>query len=474
MSDHWKSLADRLGSPRVEPSVRYVPEDTSSAVASPGTSASVPTPTNDAKSAAPLQPEGDAADSTVGKAQRAMASKEDKVMEKPRRKSSWEKLAGVFGLGGVSSQRADDAPDETSTGDEAPAAESTTPRHAVTGERAGEGRSDQRRGQSAGPRDRAPQWRSGRDDDAAKQEFGQSTLGNEPHSLGDAQAVTEAGDDATEADSRRPRSRRGRRGRGDGRRFDRDLPSDDASQSGSQESSKPVARDPWSSLLNAEADRGSADRDDVEVVSREPVETRSGRGQGHRDAEEGSDQPQRRSSRRRRGRGRDRDQGPDRGGDESTVNSERPARRYRDEPGADVRDDHRRQAAPEDMDDLDDENEDLRDDQLRSAGDAPGEVSESPEGRGRRRRRRPRGGSRSGRGYTPEQPVEAEESAGSVSDEIDNSDVADDPDADDSSAEKHRNIPTWDDALMPMIQANMDNHRRGDSRGSRARPKGRR
>lgn len=40
---------------------------------------------------------------------------------------------------------------------------------------------------------------------------------------------------------------------------------------------------------------------------------------------------------------------------------------------------------------------------------------------------------------------------------------------------KHRNIPTWVDALQPVIEANTENHRRSESRGgSRGRSRGRR
>ena len=39
---------------------------------------------------------------------------------------------------------------------------------------------------------------------------------------------------------------------------------------------------------------------------------------------------------------------------------------------------------------------------------------------------------------------------------------------------KHRNIPTWSDAVQGMVDANIENHRRNENRGSRGRPRGRR
>jgi hypothetical protein len=93
----------------------------------------------------------------------------------------------------------------------------------------------------------------------------------------------------------------------------------------------------------------------------------------------------------------------------------------------------------------------------------------------RKRRRRSRGGNR------PELETGSDAPPESLDDDSElYGEAPDDSDDDDSehrgSQKSHRNIPSWEDSLATMIDANVENHRRGDHRGSRGggRPRGRR
>lgn len=53
-------------------------------------------------------------------------------------------------------------------------------------------------------------------------------------------------------------------------------------------------------------------------------------------------------------------------------------------------------------------------------------------------------------------------------------DDAEDADDDQDESPKHRNIPTWLEAVQPMVEGNIENHRRNENRGGRGRSRGRR
>src|SRR5690606_2380296 len=85
--------------------------------------------------------------------------------------------------------------------------------------------------------------------------------------------------------------------------------------------------------------------------------------------------------------------------------------------------------------------------------------------RGRRRGGRGRGRSDESREPAPRRPEESP-SAASGDDYDEPLDEDEASDEDDSHDVKHRNIPTWRDAVQSLVEANTENRRRhGDNRG---------
>jgi hypothetical protein len=101
-------------------------------------------------------------------------------------------------------------------------------------------------------------------------------------------------------------------------------------------------------------------------------------------------------------------------------------------------------------------------------------LAERPAGRRRKPRRSDRRGPDEARRGEASRRGEERTRAEASSSQLDEPPEADADDAEDAPAAKHRNIPTWTDALRTIIDFNTDNHRRNENRGQRGRPRGRR
>ncbi|MFK7737631.1 MAG: hypothetical protein AB8B50_16475 [Pirellulaceae bacterium] len=241
---------------------------------------------------------------------------------------------------------------------------------------------------------------------------------------GSSRSDRDAKDDDGETKSERGgRRRRGRRGRGRGRdeqveKRDEEVAGDEASRT-----------DPW-------------DKASVESSTDQWDEPESFAGGDNEEAE-----VQRRSNRRRR-RGRNR-------GGEETAGAEEPSK------------------------------------ELEARSSEPAEADDSAaEEEWPSRERAPRGGSRGGarRGNRDSERGGRDEERGEstrrrrprpeIADTDEGNQGRTRGDADDSEEDeetpKHRNIPAWADALETLVSANIQNHKRNDSRGRGGRSRGRR
>ncbi len=512
MSDHWKSLADRLGAPSVDPSARRAREKTTpppvSAVAPPAPAGNYPvdstqesnedlaeksdsgeSPLNEihlpqssledalnlsatdqksgpesqvgnqhheADAQAKLDPWGSPASDDSPKVSQqptmaigSMVSKPKSTNtpepEKKKKRSNWERVANLFGLGSET-----ESPTEQSevTGQEELAGQSglLTPSqdsnpvleelfgHSTT-EYTGAWDRPKRIVDDVGWDDDALHAKGHSEDKSFSSKPGASSKLSmddlaTPQLAEDASALDEAADETSPEDSDAPR-RRSRRRRRRGKRVD-----------GEGERLGP----------RADPEAAEIDLDDLESTRGDDTAGDSYRGRADVRKEEStdSDLAERRSSRRRRHRGSGRER------DSSSIS---------DSPGTEVG------------------SNDLIDDQVEASPKAfAPDFAERKEGgdedslpaRGRRRRRS-RGGSKATDAQEPDRHSR-QQSASAAPDEIDDSVEEDDADSESGAEQRlHRNIPTWEDTLSVLISANMENHRRNENRGSRGgRFKGRR
>jgi hypothetical protein len=446
MSDHWKSLAQKLGAPGLA-----APEESGSESTSPITQESVAPPAPVEKPAAPPAPV------------------EAAEMAKPRKRSSWETLASMFN---IQLDRTPAAPEPVAPPPEpAPTPVKHEPRAAVEPKRENRrdqpprARDDSRRGGfkreegfskrdepvaeerlsvfndtrtdtnpalealfADAPREEVTSWKRtprvvddlGWDDDAPVSED------REPIS-GESSPVRDV--EAEDGDEPRKRSRRRRRG------SRKPRPTDDV-----------VAREPIADDLDA-VDSGdpwvepeSFESDLAEEPDVEPID------------------PERRSRRRRR-RGRKRSSDEVSSVDSPVVDGEdRPVRSADRTEQADRPERERspRTERPERSDRRERPSRHERAERTARSDDDPPREKRPP------------------RGDRPERPprVRDERPAPVINPEDEELDEMDAIDA----AEKHRNIPNWVDSLQAIIEANIENHKRNDNRGGppRGRPRSRR
>lgn len=377
-------------------------------------------PAPKASDAEPKQDDGAAVISALGtKAKGKPAEKPDKSKRaKPKRKTSWDTLAGMFGLG---SSAADDT-ESVDDGDEGLDADSTGEAPSAELSLFDENESSDENSaleamfpEASG--DSKDSWASKRrvvnDVDWDDDDYPKSKDAKEPVAQADASESTQelsfsSGDkEDEESDTRSSKSRR-RRGRGRGRR-DQERDSRPSDNGGDDEWHAPRDDRESQNRSSSDSDIGWDEPESFEADSEDGVEVEA----------------ERRSNRRRkRGRNR-RSEGDDRR--EEFADSEPTGRSRRD---ADDRDE-----------------EDSRDDRY-EARKKRGPSDERDEEPRRRRRKRP-----------DSRKSNSEEGA----------------DQDESAAPKHRNIPTWTDALDALVENNIENHKKVESRGSsRGRSRGRR
>ena len=465
MSDHWKSLADRLGAPGLEPTTRRTRE--SSAQPSSPTAPIVPdTSSRTVPSGEVARQTSQRSDATSKSSAGLPNSSAGGLAEAPKKKkrSNWERVANLFGLGSepdateavpsevsenvslddsleptpdslpqsrleslitpVSQALTFDKPlssseassdvsaifESTSKGDTNPVLEemfgqSKTPYPDVWDK-------PKRVVDDVGWDEPLDVWEKG----LSPEEFlAESSLESPIERL-------ESEDTADELDAPRRRSRRRRRR---GRRG----PDDGETGTGRSVDERKSGFDSSETLPSAEYKTDKAGKIDDQSSESEIAE--------------------RRSSRRRRHRS---------GGrfDESVAEEIR----------SDIVDDRL-------LEDVDDVSEVL--DSEPSRRDIIRDDEESRPGT-RRRRRRPRGGRGEGSERVEAKPEDADIADPAFSVEEDDEDN-DDPHSKGRHGHKSsRNIPTWDETLSVLITSNIENHRRNESRGSRGsgRSKGRR
>lgn len=487
MSDHWKSLADLLGAPGLSSSPKTEPTQSSQPAAAPQAitpaQASAPAPEPPVPEVAPEPP-------TVTV---------EAEPTKPKKRSSWEALASLFNIGGGSSEppaqaKAEPPPKpvpapepaapapELSLFKPAPAEQPNTALTEMFGETSSkphESWGKPRRmvndvdweDEDPVKPEPIPEVRSTKsldfeeeadvDSEASDEEPVRRSrrrrrrgrggrTGDETRS-GEVRSDETRSDDVSEEEpiraeeprreggrregGRRDDSRRGDSRRGEGRRSPRrdDDPSREAAKSRTEE---PESR--WGRLV------GDDEEDDLDLIEVEPTSVEEV-------GEDDAAPAERRSRRRRRRRGRGRSSS------DPAVAS--------DDSSDDVEEVNRGLLGAEDETDSDDDvfgNPEVESDSSEASGDV----------KRRRRRKRGRGGKRTEepRDDVADEPIDGE------ADGFD-ADLAGD---EESGGNKHRNIPTWEDSLASIIEANIENHRRnegrggGGHRGGGGRPRGRR
>lgn len=428
MSDHWKSLADLLGSPSLSPSSK------TESKSEPATTAN----------AAQTKSEDPAEQQPPVEIEPA----------KPKKRSSWEALANLFNIGGGSEPVKAETPPAPSV----PAAPSRqvveppsapeislfkpaqdSPNTALT-EMFGETSSKPH--ESWGKPRRVVNDVDWEDDESPKQESKQheeTRASRSTHSLNEATNIESDEDESGEEPVRRSRRRR-RRGRSRSEegaestsRTSEDRPSARRDEERSHHSSSRRHEE------SEDSDWGSLVSDDDDPVDSAIPE--SSESSDSADGEEG--QAERRTRRRRRrgrGRGRSSDTAAPVGDDVEAINRDLLA-------GDEV-------LGPAD------------EESFGSSGDD--EPGASGEARRRGRRKRNRGGKRTEETRSIEKEADDFES--------DNFDDGDTNSDEESGGHKHRSIPTWEDSLASIIEANIENHRRNDHRGGGGRggrPRGR-
>ncbi len=478
MGDHWKSLANKLGAPGMDAPT------------------SEPTPTPEpAKPARPAAP----APAHVDPPPAARAPEPEPIPEPPvetgrkgKRKSSWDTLTSFFGISSSepsAPEVSSAAPAETDALDAGfakPVAREPERPSRAKPPAAKSNALDELFGD-------APRQELSWDKPAQRMVDDVSDWDDEPvvpEPTLDDQADTftparEASEDAEREPGRRRRRRRGR-GRRDesrGEQVDGDRPARTGSRDGHR------APGPRSDAPTADL---SSDRDDdiepweAELDVVEPVDDwvePSSFGSVSdvdidADVDPDAPLPQRRSNRRRRrGRGRgDRAEGSlppatDPVGEVREVREPRPAREPREprEPRGEGREPRGDGREPREV-----RERPARQPRESRAVESDMELEARPE-RTRREPREPREGKpvREGRSRPPR---EARREPVAPVDDLDNqvdSSLAAELEGDDGAGNRHPKIPTWADSLEAIINANMENHSRGDHRGgSRGRSRG--
>jgi hypothetical protein len=430
MSDHWKSLADLLGAPSLTPSRK--PAD-------PVAEEVNPEPTRE--QVAPPAPPVEAAP----------------IVEpaKPKKRSSWEALANLFNIGsGPAPAPAPEPPPPPKP--IAPPPPPAPPRAAAPPPRPVESSPKQSEISLFKPSAGTEQ------NPALVDMFGQAST--KPHDswgkprkvvddLGwdDEEPVTRTSknedtpvkptrslDETAEVDDvemvdgepvRRSRRRRSRGGRGRG-----EVARSNEIARPEESSAELRETDKWGSVVGD--DSSDSDEDDVVI---------SEAGDNEGPDSEGPDGEERRPRRRRRRRGRGR-------GAESSET------RQPTDDNVDV------ESVNRDL--LNTDDEDGPTDDLFEGPSADADA-DSSDPRRRRRRKRNRGG----------KPVDDPSQAAEL-DVDDADDLAsagrggDDDEGEDG--QRHRNIPTWEDSLSTIIEANIENHRRNEGRGGGPRGGGQR
>lgn len=463
MSDHWKALADRLGAPGLEPSARRTRE---TAPQNSSTAAN-PVAPDTSERIGRSSPSGETADLKVEQLDISQAQDVTRSMpdtSKKKKRSNWERVANLFGITSQPEieEPAPPADSIVASGPSGDAASSEveTPSRSTAEQLAPASRKLPNRSEFnvSGLFDTAPDevnpalaemfgynqpnyadtWEKSKRlvDDVGWEEptdtWEESPDGITPvqeSSLEEPIDPQQAVEDSEDSEFPRRRSRRRRRR---GRRSDREP------GNGTEVPE-----------LNARPDRRANENLDVEdytdVESRSPEEELPE-----------SELPDRRSSRRRPPRKRD--------GFDLPVAGE-------------TRKGHAEDSFEEPLDVVQDSAFDSR----RAETEGNAEQNADTDHSGRRRRRRSRGGSSRGQRSEREdrQPDDQLESSPLLDAEDLDADDLDDSElhlAERSSDRTSRNIPTWDETLSVLINANMENHRRNESRGSRGggRPKGRR
>ena len=508
MGDHWKSLAQKLGAPGMDDPTTSISESASTTETAAFTRESEPTK--------PVEPLAEIM---------TPAPEPEVVGEKPRKRSSWESLASMFNIQLDRTPAEPPAPVPTPV---KPALEATPPRERESRPAAhrekprfNEPRREREPERESEPRLQVFQESPDSDANPALESlFADVPRGDldswkrpprvvddigwgeevpvapskdvEPEFISEIfEPDSEAAVEGSVESSDRPRRRRRRRGprRPDDvtPRLDRDLddiesivPGDEYSEPESFEvelsdvDESPVAGDPErrssrrrrrgrkrpsddaapthqdDGVLNAElASERPGDRPE-RMPERAPRPERSG--ERPRSRSRSNEPSGERGSDRSADRGSERpERGPERGserpvrGSERGERTERPERTERDPERAAERGSVRneRPARPERAPDS---RREKRSERPESRADRPPRVREE-------------------RPLPPRSDVE----------ELDEVDILEDLDSEDSG-EKHRNIPSWADALQAIIEGNMENHKRNDNRGGppRGRPRSRR
>jgi ribonuclease E len=485
MSDHWKSLADRLGAPSFEPSVRRTKELPSQPVAPP-TAPSGPPSVDDTKGSleepqrrANRQQVTDSSQSAVERAAISPQSLPEPVDQAPaiadepakkKKRSNWERVANLFGLG---------PEPEPEPEPQVQPAEVLEPVRQPTESRQARAASPQKDASSLEKKTRHPQRESrssaaasddlglfdaaaNRDDtnpvlaemfgappsnftDAWEKpsrmvdDIGWDEPANDPWSVPDddrdlvlettSEIADDDQDDSDASDSEQSPRRRSRRRRRRGKRVDGPAArSEDRSDIGAE----------MQGASHASNDEGGDLSDDVSSDDVTSDDVSSG------------EMPERRSSRRSRFRRTERS-GPSHAQPRSSEGMEvEPRSIEEDEP-------------------------ELADERVAPSGDFDADSSGSASTGRRRRRRRSRGSGRSDRLESQDQlPVDREGSE--AVDDLEELDLEDSPGEGREGNRSSRNIPTWEETLSVLVTANIENHRRNESRGSRGggRPRGRR
>ncbi len=476
MADHWKSIANLLGAPGVDEPEAETQGNESAMNQGQPTLPEAPDPIQ------PLPqdelPQDELPDEALSFKSRRAEAKEvsasasaAKVPEinrevvavrheiaavepereppKAKRKSSWESLASMFGVKVERPQPAAEAPP--------PAARREVedePEAAVD---------DQKLSIFSGdsPQDSNPALEEmfGDAPKGSREGWGRPRVVNdlgweddsepEPSEKPAEETELQAKEDDEDAPRRGRRRRRGRRGRSDSVEIKASPLEPQIEWSGAEEIEAGFeADDDWQ-----EPDSFAiADADEFEPVETEDVSV---------DIDAEGEVERRSSRRRRRGRGRGRDR-------EQTD----PAVAERVERQPIARED-------EDLDDVvDGESESLRP-RPASSPRTVGEVDERGS-RGRRRRRGGEGRASEGRrdSVPQERPrrVDVARAADSADADLEPEYTFDDEvDSGELGAGKHRNIPTWYESIESLVEANIENRKKGDNRGApRGRPRGRR
>lgn len=417
---------------------------------------------------------------------------------KPKKKSSWESLASIFGVSLASDDETAEAPEEAvqAAGDDSPSlgifdAEKDEDNPALdelfpkaSGDAQDSWKEERRVVNDVGWNDgderprrrkRGSGFKAPEEDAGLKSEAVDSDPipeRAEPAARTESNAEVESSEEEARTSPGRRRRRGGRgRNRGAGQADDRklDTRSPDARTPDSRPSEVGFQKDDWDSKEEPAAreagwaepdsfEAGPADEDsDGEVERRSTRRRRRGRNRGSEaESSRGPDvaEPRARDADGDT-RARTSDVAEPDSDDESdeirTPNRDGDGRRRRGRGGRGRGRDRVQPARSRDDTDRDSDVASDRDEQAARRGGSRSDGDREEEVPGpRRRRRRPE-----------RKPVD---------------DVSDAQAIEDEEETKHRNIPTWVDALTSIVEANVENHRRVESRGggSRGRSRGRR